>query len=202
MNRRSRASAAMRFAIVSAALLLPTLSLVPLGGLYLWQNGYLLYWAVASAVSVTIVFIAQKWLFSNSNTPTASSGTEPEIDGIHPSWTPLDQKAWADVRQIAISADADKISDSQALLDLGHQTINTVANRLHPGKDDALWRFTMPEALAITERVSARLSEFIVQNVPFGDRLTVSQVVQVYKWRSVADVAERAYDIWLSLIHI
>ncbi|MGL4395465.1 MAG: hypothetical protein ACRCS9_02895, partial [Hyphomicrobium sp.] len=76
------------------------------------------------------------------------------------------------------------------------KTVSTVAHRLHPERADAMWQFTMPEALAITERVSRRLSRFVQETVPFGDRLTIAQVLNVYSWRSVADVAERAYDVW------
>jgi len=32
--------------------------------------------------------------------------------------------------------------------------------------------------------------------VPLGDRLTVGQVLAVYRWRSLVNVAEKAYDLW------
>ena len=126
----------------------------------------------------------------------AEEGRDEKIEPLHPTWTPLEEKAWTDVRQIAAKVDVDKLANADAVMALAHQTINAVANRIHADKEDAVWRFTVPEALAITERVSGRLNEFIVKNIPFGETLTVSQVLQVYEWRSLAGVAERAYNLW------
>ena len=50
--------------------------------------------------------------------------------------------------------------------------------------------------MIITETVSNRLRGYIISSIPFGDRLTVSQFLTVYRWRHVADLAERAYDVW------
>ncbi len=193
----SRASRAARFILVLTALILPSLSLLPLGGLYLWEKGYLLWWALASAAVVSVVFAAQRWLLKQPEIEhPAASATVDKSSRVNQAWSPVEQRAWDDVKLLAAKVDVDKLVDPQALFDLGHTTVNEVARRLHPEKDDALWQFTMPEALAITERVSQRLGRFIENNIPFGDRLTVSQVMTVYSWRSLADVAERAYDIW------
>jgi predicted GTPase len=59
-----------------------------------------------------------------------------------------------------------------------------------------LWKFTIPEALALIERVSADLRPFVVDNIPLGDQLTVGQVLKIYGWRSAIGMAEKAYDIW------
>lgn len=200
-TRLTRAAAAVRIALVVTALLLPTLSLVPLGGLYLWQHGYLLHWALAAAVTVFIVFVLQRYLLADS-TRMAEAGIEngtvvPDPASTpHPAWSASELDAWNDVQTIARTVNLKSLTNAQAFLDLGHRTINTVARRIHGERDDALWRFTMPEALAITERVSARLGTFIQESIPFGDRLTVAQVLQIYKWRTLADIAEKAFDIW------
>lgn len=196
---KPRAARAAHFVLIITALLLPSLSLIPLGGLYLWDNGYLLIWAIASMLTVGFVFATQRWMFARIEGGTAEAGQPadaPVTAAPNPSWTNIERKAWADVRAVATTVDIDAIRDAQALFDLGHKTINTVANRIHAGKHDALWQFTMPEALAISERVSARLGTFMRENIPFGDRLTVSQVMQVYRWRAMTDYAGRAYDIW------
>lgn len=201
-TRLTRAAAAVRIALVVTALALPTLSLVPLGGLYLWQHGYLLHWAVAAAVAVLIVFVLQRYLLADS-TRMAEAGIEggtieadDAISKPHPAWSASELDAWNDVQTIARTVNLKSLTDAKAFLDLGHRTINTVARRIHGERDDALWHFTMPEALAITERVSARLGTFIQESIPFGDRLTVAQVLQIYKWRTLADIAEKAFDIW------
>ena len=40
-----RSTVHLRLALLAVALVLPTVSLVLLGSLWLWQNGYVLYWA-------------------------------------------------------------------------------------------------------------------------------------------------------------
>lgn len=67
---------------------------------------------------------------------------------------------------------------------------------MHPAEKDPLWNFTVPEALALVEHVSRELRPLVVDNIPLGDRLTVAQVMRIYRWRSVIDVAEKAYDVW------
>ena len=58
MKIPTRAARLARFILVTACLILPTLSLLPLGGLYLWEKGWLLHWAVlALCVSGTIALI-------------------------------------------------------------------------------------------------------------------------------------------------
>lgn len=194
--KTTRASQAARFILIASALLLPSISLLPLGGLYLWEKGYLLWWALAASALVFAMFAWQRWLLA---TPEVEKIAPPEA-GItnepNPTWTEVEKTAWADVQGIAAKIDPDKLTEWSDLSDVAHYIVNTVARRLHPTRQDALWQFTMPEALAITERVSQRLGRFIEESIPFGDRLTVAQVMTVYSWRNAADLAEKVYDVW------
>ncbi len=195
---RRTASAATRSVIAGAALLLPTLTLVPLGGLYLWEHGLLLWWAVFAFACVAVLTGALKWLLRSP--PRTPVQTEQALDGDaqspDPYWSRQERLAWDDVMQIAVAADPEKITSLDSFVALGQQTLDAVSRRLHPEKTDALWQFTLPEALAIVERVSRRLGGFVVDSVPFGDRLTVAQILAAYRWRGMFDVAERAYDVW------
>jgi hypothetical protein len=183
---------------VALALIFPSLTLIPLGGLYLWDKGWLLWWAVGAAVLIISIYAAFRWLLPDVATPPSSeiSPEEGPSAGANPLWTAAEEKAWADVRSFARRVDVDELFNFQALVGLGRQTVELVARRLHPEKADAIWNFTVPELLAIFERVSRRLSGFVQEAIPFGDRLTVSQVLYLYRWRSVTEVAEKAYDIW------
>lgn len=193
MARSTPASRAVRLVLIVTALLLPSVSLIVLGGIYLWQNGYLLWWAIGALVTVALTAGLQKWLLSGPLPPFASTKSS---EGLSAGATPPEEKAWSDVRAIAVSVDPDQLVSPEAFLDLGRRTVETVAKRLHPTKSDASLQFTMPEVLAITERVSRRLSGFVVTHVPFGDRLTVAQLWSAYRWRGAIDLAERAYDVW------
>ncbi len=203
MAKTSPATSAARYILVVTALLLPTLSLVPLGGLYLWQNGYVLWWALAALVSVALVAVAQRWLIAGAvrKSPVkegdAGSSSESLDAGLaDPTWSPAEAQAWADVKVVASRVDLEKMVDLDAVVLLGRNTVDVVARRLHPSRTDAIWQFTLPEALAISERVSRRLGRMIETKVPFGDRMTVSQFLAIYQWRHMIDKAERVYDIW------
>ena len=203
MAKTSPATSAARYILVATALLLPTLSLVPLGGLYLWQNGYVLWWALAALVSIILVAVAQRLLIAGAvrQSPAkegdAATSEESQDAGLaDPTWSPAEARAWADVKVVASRVDLEKMVDLDAVVLLGRNTVDVVARRLHPSRVDAIWQFTLPEALAISERVSRRLGRMIETKVPFGDRMTVSQFLAIYQWRHMIDKAERVYDIW------
>jgi uncharacterized protein len=184
---------------VGVGLFMPTLSLVPLGSVWLWQNGYLLYWALISAGFVAIAYLLQRRLLRlrGGPTPVASKseiGNWPEP--INATWTPTEEVAWADVLAIARLVDVQALNSQDAFLALGGETIRAVAKRLHPEVADPLWQFTVPEAFAIIEQVSGRLGAFTVENIPLSDRLTVAQALSVYRWRGAVGVAEKAFDLW------
>ncbi len=186
----------LRTAMIAAAVLLPALSLIPLGSLWLWQNGYLLYWVGAALALSTASYLVQLWLVRPASAPLIGD-TAVQADADHnPSWTPQEIAAWNAVEAFAAKADPMEMTDHEAIVALALRTIETVARSMHPTDADPLWRFTVPEALALIERVSRDMRPFIVDNIPLGDQLTVTQVMKIYRWRSAIDVAEKAYDLW------
>lgn len=183
-----------------AALLLPSASLVPLGGLWLWEKGWLLWWALAAFACMGAVFLIQHRILraaiaDEQARQSAPAGEASEL-GADPRWSPTERAAWRDVRAIAAGVDLDTLADGGTAWIVAAQTIEAVARRLHPGSHDAVWQFTMPEAMAISERVSRRLGRFVATHIPFGERLTVSQILTLYRARHIVDVAGRAYDVW------
>jgi uncharacterized protein len=210
MRRGDRAASLLRVATLALGLLLPSLTLIPLGSLWLWERGYLLYWALFAAILVLGSYAWQRWLLRNPRATTpadagdaddtiASAGAatpgEP-AEGPDPAWTRSERQAWADVVAIARATNPEKLTSREDLLNTAVHTIETVARRLHPEVAEPVWQFTVPEAMAIIERVSRRLGAFFVEHVPLSDRLTVARVLTFYRWRGAVDVAERAYDVW------
>jgi len=195
MTPRRRASFYLRGTMLAVAFLLPTLSLVVFGSIWLWQNGYLIHWALAACVLTAVIYTAQLLSLRRFEKRTAPPPSEPEAQP-DPSWTPLEQAAWNDVVEISRSIIPSELDSSQAVLDLGRRTVEAVARRMHPDEDNPLLRFTVPEALALVERVSGKLRPFFRDNVPLGDQITVGQFIKLYEWRTVIDYAERAYDLW------
>ena len=184
----------LRLALLAVALVLPTVSLVLLGSLWLWQNGYVLYWAIGTCIAVTGAYLLERRLI----VPLSAAAVE-ELHGSEPAdqgWTPRQEEAWADVQALAAKAPADRMTSRDGVLNLGLETVELVARRLHPERDDPLLQFTVPEALALIERTSDGLRNFILTTFPLGDRITVAQLMWLYRWRGAVNLAEKGYQLW------
>ena len=186
-----------RWLIVGVGLMLPLLSLVPLGSLWLWQNGYLLVWGGAALVSTLLFYAGARWLLPD--VPAHAAAARAEAGEGDPGWTPAETKAWEQVQAIVKQTVPETLDSREAVLALGRHTIETVATALHPDRKDPLWQFTAPEALALAERVSGRLRTLIGESIPLGDRLTIAQLMQLYRWRGAVKAAETAWDVWRTL---
>lgn len=184
--------------MIFLALLLPLISLLPLGWIWLWEKGYALYW-LAGALAISVcAYLVQAFALRRSVTETPLTASTQDAGSVppDPGWTAREQAAWAAVEAIASGVRPDELTDRDKVLNLGLRTIEAVARQIHPQDRNPLWKFTIPEALALVERVSADLRPFVMDNVPLGDQLTVGQVLKVYRWRSAIGFAEKAYDIW------
>lgn len=196
-TQKSKAETRARVVMIVLGLLLPTLSLVPFGSIWLWQQGYLLYWALFALLAILGTVWLQRSIFPPLKAAANAQDSDKKLPSpAEPGWSPLEEQAMADVEALAARVDPDRILDWDGAVGLGHEAIQVVASRLHPGRSDPVWQFTPPEALAIVERVSRRLRLFAIEKVPFGDRITVAQALTLYRWRGAMDYAEKAYDIW------
>lgn len=199
MTRPRRAVRYLRALMIFLALLLPMLSLLPLGWLWLWERGFLLYWfAGALAVGALAYVIESRALHVKEMAAIGPSGSDGEPGGadVDPGWTLREQRAWVAVEAIAKDVRPSELNNRDDIIGLGIKTVEAVARQIHPEDPAPLWKFTIPEALALIERVSGEMRPFVRENIPLGDQLTVGQVRKIYEWRSALDVAEKAYDIW------
>lgn len=190
----TRAVRYLRGAMLLTAITLPLLSLAVLGSIWLWQNGYVLHWAVSALVVTTTVFGIERWLLRDAFSDVRDASITDQASIRFPS--DRENAAWSSVLKLAETTDVEAIDSRDALLDLGKRTVETVARQMHPEHKDPLLKFTLPEVLALIERVSAELGPFVRETIPLGDRLTVGQFLAIYRWRGLLDVADKAYDIW------
>lgn len=191
---------ALRMTLVVAGIALPSLSLIPLGGFYLWQSGWLLWWAISALVLAATATLVLNVLLRREATATPD-GIGPPADQISISppaaeWTALEQQAWCEVERIAAAVELDRLVDANAYGVLARTTVSAVARRLHPERRHAELEFTLPQLMAISERVSRRLGTFIARTLPFSDRITAAQFWRLYQLRTLGPVVGRAYDIW------
>jgi uncharacterized protein len=185
-----------RVVLLVIALLLPTVSLIPIGGLWLWQHGYVVYWAITSCIVVTSLYYLQARLIANSSAVPDTAAADEADAAADPRWTSLQAAAWDDVMALASNVKAERLSSRDAIVNLGLETIETVARRLHPERKDPLLQFTVPEALAVIEQTSNGLRDFVIRSFPLGDRVTVAQLMWVYRWRGAVQLVEKGYDLW------
>jgi predicted GTPase len=182
-----------RLALLAVALLLPAASLIPLGSLWLWEHGYILYWAIGTCAVVTVAYHLEKRLIVPL---PAVAPLDADTAPGDQSWTPRQAEAWDDVIALAATVTAERMTSRDAVQSLALDTIEVVAKRLHPERRDPLLQFTVPEALAVIERASVNLRGFLISSFPLGDRITVAQLMWLYRWRGALSLAEKGYDLW------
>ena len=158
-----------REVLIAALLLLPLLSLLPLGFLWLWQIHGTLIWA-GSLLGCVLIAWFLVWLRRHDAPAVPSVKTE-EGD---PAWGPRELAVWETVNQMARDTPAINFSSQEEALDLCHRTLETVAGALHPDTKYALTRFTVPEALLAIEQVSRSLRADLLKRVPFIQKIRVS----------------------------
>ncbi|MDX2201847.1 MAG: GTPase [Hyphomicrobiaceae bacterium] len=180
-------------ALLGLALLLPALSLIPLGSIWLWQKGYVLHWAVISFAIAGAAFM----LLRRALKPLASPRETDEAVAVpSPVWDARQEAAWREVTALAQTADTGRLSGRDELMGLALETVTLVAKTMHPERSDPLLRFTLPEAFAVIEQASAGLRDFAETSLPFGDRVTVAQMMWIYRWRGAIPIVEKGYDLW------
>lgn len=196
-RKPQRASRYLRGAMVAAALALPTLSLAVLGSVWLWQHGAFLIWSAAAASIAVLIYAVAYVLVERGEKQALETVSHSDAGaGETEALTPRERRARQAIARIAAAANPEKLTSRDAILQLGIETVEAVAHEMHPGEKDPLWRFTVPEALTVVARASNEINRFVVDNIPLGDRLTVGQMMTLYKWRGVIDIAEKAHDLW------
>jgi uncharacterized protein len=156
---RSRSNFYVRAMMVASAVIMPTASLVLLGSLWLWQNGYLITWALSASGTVIVIY-ALAWVALRNLLRDAPDA--PAMETITAAqWDERELAAWADIKMLSATVKSEDLESRDQAVALGLRTIELVAHRLHPGDKAPLLKFSVPEALAVVERVSGRLGPFV-----------------------------------------
>src|SRR5690606_4205628 len=116
-------------------------------------KGYLLPWAVSALIVIGAVSVWNYWSMRPriQRTGDVAPGLAVIVEAAEPNpvWNSAERQAWSDVLSMAARVDVNRLQSLDAFVELGTQTIEAVAHRLHPGKDDPVWQFTAPEAMTI-----------------------------------------------------
>ena len=181
IKRRWRGPIIIVVGLVLVLMVLPFLLLIPLGGLWLWQQGWLLFWLLGTALltggGYLLVHLLQRRLIGSIETPaeTAAPVSPPE-----PDWSAQDLAAWTEVQQLARDTDKIILGSQTLLLERARLVIEHVARHYYPDHKDPVWNFTLPEALLLSERVSLRLRLVLGEHVPGSSHFQVGQVMRLW----------------------
>lgn len=183
------------FLVGLSLLALPFLLLIPLGLLWLWQEGWLLWWLIGAAILTLVGYLpAWWWRRGQRERLEAGAGEDRHADsGTGTEWAPRDLEAWREVRQIAADVDRDIVTDRDRLLGAARETIERVARHYHPEERDPIWSFTVPELLMLTERVSVRLRMVVTDHVPAAHLIEAGHLLRIWGYRPMAATGMRVF---------
>ncbi|EAR22598.1 GTPase family protein [Nitrococcus mobilis] len=171
------------------ALVLPLLVLIPFGVLWLWEQGWLLAWLGAAAGLALSGYGYAQWLrrqiaraqFSKQVQALDEAPSEPDAD-----WSPRELAAWEAVQALAAQVDKDIVADHRLMLATARRVLEQVARHYYPEERHPIWRFTVPEALLLTERVSARLRQVLLDHVPGSHMIRAGQLLRLWEFKPAA----------------
>ncbi|WPB85826.1 GTPase domain-containing protein [Sediminicoccus rosea] len=168
---------------LATLLALPWLALFGLGFLWLWQNGGVLLWALASAVlgllGVPLRILVRRRAEARMAEMKAADAFP--TDG----WNTEETEAWAKVQALARRTEPLDLDDRARAETLAWEVVELVANHFHPGQPDPMARVTLPEALLLTEQVAGRLRRWVIQwpgarRIRISDALWAQRMVDRY----------------------
>ncbi len=176
-------------------LALPFLLLLPLGLLWLWQEGWLLWWMLAAAALALLGYLPALWVRRRTGKNHGESSPDAEAAVSQPGkdWSPRDLDAWKEVQSVAASVDRDIVTDRDRLLATARQTIERVARHYHPEDRDPIWSFTVPELLLLTERVSIRLRMVLMDHVPAVHLVEAGHLLRIWEYKPMAATGVKVF---------
>ncbi|MHA7878759.1 MAG: GTPase family protein [Saccharospirillum sp.] len=183
------------FSGIALALMgLPLLLLLPIGAYWLWQQGWLLFWVLAS-LGVTLVGSAcLAWSKRRLHQDDSKAEPSEQAEAISPAsegWSALDNTAWEGVVRLARAAEPDVLTRQSVWLSSTRAVIEQVARHYHPEQNAAIWQFTLPELFLLTERVSQRVRKVVLEQVPASHLVRVGQVVRIWELKTRFEPAYR-----------
>jgi predicted GTPase len=166
-------------ALLIVAVVLPWLSLLSLGIVWLWQGGHVWGWAIAAG-SLSLL----AWPLARLVRQRADKEARVALgDVAEPSrgWTGVENDAWNDVLKLADEAAPFAFTDIEPFVSRGVATIEAVARRLHPQAGTAWAQFSLPEALLLAERLARDIRREALRHIPGVRAIRLSHLLWVQR---------------------
>jgi len=182
----------------AALMLLPPLLLIPLGALWLWQQGHGLWFLALGLLGAMPAGV----LLLRRRRGTLHLDKAKPIEA-EPLWPERERQAFAAVERLCDEVEPISLVDADQAFSVARRTVELVARHYRPDAAMPLAAFTIPEALLLSQRVSARLRRTILDIVPLSDRLTLAELIwasrTVGKVSPLLDLGRVAYDAYRSV---
>ena len=179
-------------------LVVPYLVLLGLGGLWLWQQGYAVWFAAGTAALVLVV-----WTLQKLQRRPKSSAPVVEIPEKYAGWPPAGKTAWAqlEARAKEINAADFPLDDPAAWWNLFRDTVDTAARAFHARSSQPILEVPVPHILRIAELVAADLRRAIVAQVPGAHVLTVNDLRRLHAAAQWLPALARLYRVGSFLVN-
>lgn len=176
-----------------ALMIMPTLLLLPLGLLWLWQHHVFLGWI---GIGILFSLIGWGWAHHLRCQSIATLADIPDIEANR-NWSKKGEEAWQQVTAIAdiVRAEDYPLDDREKLFLLGKSVVECVANRYYPNSDNSIWEIPLPYALRIIELVSADLRRNFVASIPGSHIITINDIFRGHRWTTLAHKYYNMYRV-------
>jgi predicted GTPase len=161
------------------AVALPWLSLFALGLVWLWQGGHVWIWAIAAAALGVLA-----WPLSISVNRRANAAARLALgDLAAPSrgWNAVEREAWAEVLAIADATEPFSFTEMESIITNAREIVEVVARRFHPEARTAWARFSVPEFLLLTERLSRDVRREALRHIPAVRAMRLSHLLWIHR---------------------
>ncbi|MCC6000487.1 MAG: 50S ribosome-binding GTPase [Pararhodobacter sp.] len=189
---------------LAGLLALPFLAASLLGFLWLFERGWLLWFALGSALMFGVVRGGRLLLSLRRRRqavgdadapPEGAPARQVQASPIDPDWTEAERAVYARARA-RINERLRTPLAWNALPEEALAVVEGVAADLSDGKRSAL-DFTLPEALLLIDRVMLRYRDFLRRHVPFSDQLSVRTLYWLWQRQDKAVLAwETGFLAW------
>ena len=166
-------------ALLFMAVALPWLSLFALGLVWLWEGGHVWVWAIAAAALGLLA-----WPLSITVNRRANEEARLVLgDLAEPSrvWNTAEQEAWAEVLQIADATAPFSFIEMEPLITSARNIVEVVARHFHPDARSSWARFSLPEFLLLTERLSRDVRREALRHIPAIRAMRLSHLLWVHR---------------------
>jgi uncharacterized protein len=161
------------------AVALPWLSLFALGLVWLWQGGRVWAWAIAAAALGLLA-----WPLSISVKRRANEEARLALgDLAAPSraWNVVERDAWVEVLATADATAPFSFTEMEPLITSARDIVEMVARRFHPEARTAWARFSLPDFLLLTERLSRDVRREALRHIPAVRAMRLSHLLWVHR---------------------